>query len=147
MVREVRAALRLAVALVMLGGWAAAQDAKPVPKGSVRVSIPGCSRGYIFTTGPRSVDEAGTADVPDGLRLRMNGPKKLIGEIKAHEGSMITITGTMKEGQFKPGGINFGGGVRIGQPGGGPLGNPIANQIMIDVEGWRPSTGSCPSKR
>jgi len=139
--------LSIVVAIAVLGGSAVAQDAKPVPKGSVRVSIPGCARGYTFTTGPRSADEAGSVGVPDGLRLRMNGPRKLMGDIKAHEGSMITITGTMKEGQFKPGGVSLGGGVRIGPPGGSPVGNPIANQIMIDVEGWRPSVGNCPSRR
>jgi hypothetical protein len=139
---------RIVICLLMFSGPLLAQDAKPVPKGSVRVSIPGCSRGYVFTTGPRTADEAGSAAVPDGLHLRMNGPKKLINEIKAHEGSMVVITGTMKEGQFKPGGVGVGGGVRVGPSGGpgGVLGNPIANQIMIDVEGWRPSVGNCPSR-
>ncbi len=140
--------LRIGVVLAMSAVPAVAQDVKPVPKGSVRVSIPGCSRGYVFTTGPRTADEAGSADVPDGLRLRMNGPKTLINEIKAHEGSMVVVTGTMKEGQFRPGGVGLGGGVRVGPSGGpgGALGNPIANQIMIDVEGWRPSVGNCPSR-
>jgi hypothetical protein len=128
----------------------AAEDTKPVPKGSVRVSIPGCAHGYVFTTGPRTADEAGSTAVPDDLHLRMNGPKKLMAEIKAHEGSMIVLTGIMKEGQFMPGGVGIGGGVRIGQSGGptsgSPLGNPTANQIMIDVEGWRPSVGNCPSR-
>lgn len=96
--------MRIGLLLAMSAVLAVGQDAKPVPKGSVRVSIPGCSRGYVFTTGPRSADEAGSADIPDGLHLRMNGPKKLINEIKAHEGSMIVVTGTMKDGQFRPGG-------------------------------------------
>ena len=29
----------------------AAQEDKAVPQDSVRVSIPGCARGYVFTTG------------------------------------------------------------------------------------------------
>jgi hypothetical protein len=52
----------------------------------------------------------------------------------------------MREGQFVQDGIGIGGRVRItppAQPGG--LGNPIANQLLIDVEGWRPGTGNCPS--
>ena len=147
MVQEVRGVRAIAIAALMVT-CVHAQEQKPVPKGSVRVSIPGCSRGYVFTTGPRTADEAGSADVPDGLRLRMNGPKKLINEIKKHEGSMVVITGTMKEGQFRPGGVGLGGGVRVGPSGGpgGVLGNPIANQVMIDVEGWRPSAGNCPSR-
>jgi hypothetical protein len=145
--------LKIAVLIaVVTAGYTAlvAQEQKPVPKNSVRVSIPGCSRGYVFTTGPRTADEAGSASVPDGLHVRMNGTKKLMAEIKAHEGSMIVITGTMKEGQFRPDGVNLGGGVRVGPgvgpTGGSPIGNPIANQIMIDVEGWRSIAGNCPSR-
>jgi hypothetical protein len=143
-----RVTLAIVISVAALSATVAGQDPKPVPKGSRRVSIPGCSRGYVFTTGPRTADEAGSSDIPDGLHLRMNGPKKLINEIKAHEGSMVVITGTMKEGQFRPDGVGLGGGVRVGPSGGpgGVLGNPIANQIMIDVEGWRQSAGNCPSR-
>ena len=117
-----------------------AQERKAPPKGTVRVSIPGCSHNYLFITGPKTADEAGSSDVPDGMRLRMNGPKALMKEIKAHEGSMIVITGTMKQGQFKPGGVDLGGGVRVGG------GNPLYDQIMIDVEGWRQIAGNCRTK-
>ena len=110
---------------------------KPVPKDSVRLTIPGCSRGYVFIAGPRTPEEPGSAEVPEGMRMRMNGPKKLMAEIKAHEGSMIAITGLMKKGQ-RPDGIGIGG-VRVAPgpsgPGGGVIGNPVANQIQIDVEG------------
>src|ERR1051326_5969797 len=88
----------------------AAQEAKPVPKNSARVKIPGCAHNYLFTVGPRSVDEAGSnLDIPEGMRLRMNGPKKLMAEIKAHQGSMIELTGIMKKGQYKPDGVGLGG--------------------------------------
>ena len=135
-------------ALALTTSVASAQEAKPVPKNSARVSIPGCSRNYIFTVGPRTADEAGSSlEIPEGLHIRMNGPKKLIAEIKAHQGSMIEITGIMKKGQYKPDGIGLGGGVRLG-PSGGPgsatLPPPsITNQPMIDVEGWRPLAGAC----
>jgi hypothetical protein len=126
----------------------AAQETKPVPKNSVRVSIPGCARNYLFTVGPRSADEAGSnLDIPEGMHLRMNGPKKLIAEIKAHQGSMIELTGVMKKGQYKPDGVGLGGGVRLGPssgPGSAALPPPsMTNQPMIDVEGWRPITGNC----
>jgi hypothetical protein len=139
-------ALSAAVALSMS---LAAQETKPVPKNSARVSIPGCSRNYIFTVGPRTADEAGSSlEVPEGMRIRMNGPKKLISEIKAHQGSMIEITGIMKKGQFKPDGVGIAPGVRIG-PSGGPGSvtlppTSMTNQPMIDVEGWRPIAGNCP---
>jgi len=139
-------ALSAAVALSMS---LAAQETKPVPKNSARVSIPGCSRNYIFTVGPRTADEAGSSlEVPEGMRIRMNGPKKLISEIKAHQGSMIEITGIMKKGQFKPDGVGIAPGVRIGPSGGpGSVSLPptsMTNQPMIDVEGWRPIAGNCP---
>src|SRR3989440_7894128 len=114
----------VAVVLAALTAPVVAQERKPVPKDSVRVSIPGCTKGYIFTAGRRTVDEPGSVSVPEGMHFRMNGPKKLIGEIKAQEGSMIEITGVTKRGQFKPDGVGIGGGVRI-SPGPGSTGGTM----------------------
>jgi hypothetical protein len=139
----------IVIAVTALSAQLAGQERKPVPKDSVRVSIPGCTKGYIFTAGRRTVDEPGSVSVPEGMHFRMNGPKKMIAEIKAQEGSMIEITGITKRGQYMPDGVGVGGGVRIG-PGPGPtsggLGSPVASQIAIDVEGWRPVAGSCPTR-
>ncbi len=136
------------VAVAVLSGPVTAQEQTRVPKDSARVSVPGCTRGYIFTAGRRTQDEPGSLSVPEGLHFRMNGPKKLIAEMKAQEGAMIEITGITKKGQFKPDGVGIGGGVRVGPgPGlGGGLGSPVANQLSIDVEGWRPIEGRCPSR-
>ncbi len=82
-------------------------------------------------------------------KARMNGPKGMMAEIKAHQGSMIEITGLMKKGQHKPDGVGIGGGVRIAPgpaTGGGLLGDPSVRQMLIDVEGWRPVVGACPSR-
>ena len=139
-----------AVVVSSLSALLVAQEQKPVPKDSVRVSIPGCSKGYVFTAGRRTPDEPGSADIPEGMHLRMNGPKKLMTEIKAHEGSMIQITGLMKKGQYTPG-VGIGGGVRV-MPGASPGGSSMssspmmASQPSIDVEGWRPAAGNCPSR-
>jgi hypothetical protein len=145
-----RAISILTVAAGVLTAPLAAQESKPVPKDSVRAVLPGCTKGLIFTAGHRTADQPGSVDVPEGMHLRMNGPKKIMAEIKAHEGSMIEITGLMKKGQFNPSGVGIGGGVRI-SPGpapasGGISGNPGISQIVIDVEGWRPATGTCPSR-
>ncbi|HWW86647.1 MAG TPA: hypothetical protein VNZ26_23795 [Vicinamibacterales bacterium] len=125
------------------------KEKKPVPKDSVRVAIPGCTKGYMFTAGPRTLDEPGNFEIPEGMHLRMNAPKKLMAEIKGQEGSMIEITGVMKKGQYKEG-INIGSGIRI-SPGPAPnsgtmMGAPVTYTPLIDVEGWRPSTGFCPSR-
>lgn len=136
----------LAIAIGLLSAPLAAQEAKPVPKDSARVSIIGCTKGYIFTAGPRSVEHPGSVDVPEGMHIRMNGPKSLIADIKAHEGAPIEITGIMKKGQYGPDGVNVGGGVRVG-PGPAPNGglgvSASTRQSFIDVEGWRQMAGEC----
>src|SRR5262245_1598150 len=144
---SINSGMRTATVVVMVGASTAflcAQE-KPVPKDSVRVSVPGCTKGYVFTAGRRTLDEPGSVDMPEGMHLRMNGPKKLMAEIKAHEGSMIVITGLVRKGQYNEG-ASLGGGVRFvpGSAGGGIPG-PTAGQIQIDVESWRPILGSCRS--
>ena len=138
------------IAIAVSSGPLAAQDVKPVPKDSLRVTVPGCTRGYVFTAGPKTGDQAGRSDIPEGMHLRMTGPKKMMGEIAAHEGQMIAITGLMKKGQNGSTGINVGGGVRI-TPGTGSFeGNrpayAVASTNYIDVESWQTSVGNCPSR-
>lgn len=135
------------LALAVMAAPLVAQEPKPVPKDSVRVSIPGCVKGYVFTVGRRTEDQPGTSDLPEGTHLRMNGPKKIISEIGARKGSMVEITGLMKKGDV-PEGIGLGGGFRLvpgSRRGGGVTNTPLGSQIPIDVEGWRPAIGSCPS--
>ena len=139
----------IAITVAVLSGPLVAQEEKRVPKDSVRVTIPGCTRGYVFTAGRRTPDQAGSVDIPEGMHMRMNGPKKLMAAIKAHEGSMVQITGLVKRGQYNPGGVGIGGGVRITPgpaPTSGRLSPPIASDILIDVEGWRTAVGDCPSR-
>jgi hypothetical protein len=138
----------IAVTVALLSGPVAAQENKPVPNDSVRVFVPGCTKGLIFTAGPRTEDQPNRSDIPPGMHLRMSGPKKILAEIKAHESSMVEITGLIKRGQYGPDGVGIGNGVRL-TPGpsptsGGVIGNPNFSQTVIDVEGWRPVVGSCP---
>ncbi len=138
------------VALALASAPLFAQEPKPVPKDSVRLSIPGCAHGYVFTTGPRTADRPGTADLPDGMHLRMNGPKKLMTAIRLHQASMIEITGIIKKSDLRPGGVGIGG-VLI-MPGrdepGGSLSNTMVGggRTSIDVEGWRQIVGNCPAR-
>src|SRR5262249_48996419 len=96
--------------------WVSAQETKPVPKDSLRISIPGCAKNAVFTTGKRTVDEPGTLDVAEGVHMHMNGPKKVMSDIKAHQATMIEITGIVRRSDLDPGGISLGKGVPI-QPG------------------------------
>jgi hypothetical protein len=131
---KISAALALAA---LAGGILAAQESKPVPKDSIRVFVPGCSKGRIFTAAAPTEDHGG-APVPEGTHLRMNGKKDVMEEIKSHEGSRIEITGIVKRGQFSQQGVRI-------APGGMSPG-PGISQIMIDVEGWRRVEGPCPSR-
>jgi len=145
-----RTAIVVTAVIAALNAALAAQESKPVPSDSMRVFVPGCAKGSNFTAGPRTVETPGSLEITEGMHLRMNGPKKVMAEIKAHEGSMIEITGLMKKGQRKPDGVGVGGGVRIGPApgpsGGSTPGPPAVQQILIDVEGWRPVAGNCPSR-
>jgi hypothetical protein len=141
------------VAMVVAGLSTAlvGQEEKPVPKDSARVTVSGCSKGYVFTAGPPSEDRPGGSAIPEGMHLRMNGKKQLLSEIKGMEGSRIEITGLVKKGQMAPEGVRIAPGVRItaGSPStvGASVGpSPSVNQIMIDVEGWRHVAGECRSR-
>jgi hypothetical protein len=139
----------IAVVAGCLFAVAAYAQEKPVPKDSMRVTVIGCAKGAAFTAGPRTEDQVGRADISEGTRLRMNAPKKLRSEIKAHEGEMIRITGLMKKGQYREPGIPIGGGVRVGPGAGGGVGvgrpSPEVGGVnYIDVESWQPAPGSCP---
>jgi hypothetical protein len=141
------AALVLAVATGTLVPAAQQQEEKPVPKDSIRVAIPGCSKSQVFTAGTAAVDRPAGTVVPEGTRLRMNGSKKLMSEIKAQEGTQIEITGLVKRGQIAQDGVGLGGGVRVGGgypvSGSGGMPSPGGGQLMIDVEGWRALDGRC----
>lgn len=137
----------IAATSLVLGVSLAAQE-KKVPKDSFRVTVPGCTKGMVFTAGPRTEDQPGRLDIPEGIHLRMNGPKKVIAEIRAHEGQMIQVTGLMKKGQYNQQGVAIGGGVRVIPGTGGPTGNrpAVGTEAVnyIDVESWQPAPGSCP---
>jgi len=129
---------------------ARAQEQKPVPKDSVRVMVPGCSKNYVFTAGRAAEDQPGGAAVPEGIHLRMNAPKNMMAEIKGQEGSRIEITGLIKKGQVGQEGVEIGRGIRVSPGNSGPsagfggMSSPGSGQTMIDVEGWRHLPGECP---
>src|SRR5450432_96020 len=103
-----KATVLIVVAAAVWSAALVAQERKPVPDDSVRVTIPGCTKGQVFTAGPRTEDQPGRSDVPEGMHFRMNGPKAMMAEIKGHEGSMIEIAGLIKKGQYREGGVGVG---------------------------------------
>ena len=64
---------------------------------------------------------------------------------------ILELTGLMKKGQYAPGGVSLGGGVRIApapSPSGpnASIGGAGIDQAFIDVESVRPVAGHCPSR-
>jgi hypothetical protein len=129
-----------------LGVVASGQQEKPVPKDSVRISIPGCAKGVVFTVA-ESPEHESRSSVAPGRRFRLAGKKELLKEIRDREGSMIEVTGLILKGQIDQSGVAIGGNVRIAPgptPGSAVGGNPNYSQNILDVEGWRPLAGDCP---
>jgi hypothetical protein len=123
---------------------AVAAQEKPVPKDSMRISIPGCSKGTAFLV-MESPEHETRSDVKPGRRFRLSGKKDVMKEIKQAEGQMIEVTGLIRRGQMEQG-VAIGG-VRVSPgptPGSNVGSNPNYDQIILDVEGWRPLAGDCP---
>jgi len=143
----------LAGLVVALGAAVAAQE-REVPKDSTRVTLRGCANDRTFIVGPRSEDQPGTLDVDPGRRFRLNGPKKILDEIKKHQSRTVEVTGLIRKNDIQgPQGVPvFGGRVRIGgarvpqSPTGDPARDPAYNQVVIDVESWREMAGNCSTK-
>ena len=142
------------VALALFFGSALHAQERSVPKDSTRVSIPGCSKGRTFIVAQNPEHEPVRSDVEAGRRFRLSGPKKVLNDIKIHEGSMVEVTGLVRTSQLGgPGGIAIAGGrIRIG----GALPqdpiysdarrDPLYNQVVIDVESWRQLPDPCPAR-
>ncbi len=142
------------VALALFSGSLLQAQEKKVPKDSSRVSMPGCSKGRTFIVAQSPEHEPVRSDVEAGRRFRLSGPKKVLNDIKVHEGSMIEVTGLVRTSQLAgPGGVAIAGGrIRIG----GALPqdpiysdarrDPLYNQVVIDVESWRQLPDPCPAR-
>ena len=134
-----------------LAATEAAQE-REVPKDSALVTLRGCANGRNFIVGPRSEDQPGTLEFEPGRRLRLNGPGKVLDEIKKRERMMVEVTGLVKKSQINPGGIAVAGGrIRIGgtvpqSPINDPARDPAYNQTIIDVQSYRPLPESCPDR-
>ena len=77
---------RLVATVIVLAAslsWPSAQE-RPVPKDSMRLSISGCARGRVFTVDRNPEHElGGLPTIEYGSKIRLQGQKKLLDEIKA----------------------------------------------------------------
>jgi hypothetical protein len=127
-------------------GAAIAQE-RPVPKDSARISIAGCATGTRFIVRRAAAHEPVRADIAPGRRFRLNGPKQVIADIRKVEGTMIEVTGLVRQADLAPPpGVSVGG-ARISpgpQPGSSARGNTATLDPVLDVESFRPLGESCP---
>ena len=124
---------------------------RPVPKDSMRLSISGCARGRVFTVDRNPEHElGGLPTIEYGTKVRLEGQKKILNEIKARERSMVEITGLMRLSETVRPGVGLAGGrVRIAPAmpmGRGPGRDPGPQPPVLDVESWRLLNASCPSR-
>lgn len=114
------------------------------------MSISGCARGRVFTVGRNPEHELRGTELKEGRKLRLEGPKQVLADIKTHEGSMVELTGLMRQSDLIEQGISLGGGkVRIapaGQPGTTMRNDPGQGAAVVDVESWRLLNSACPSR-
>lgn len=138
---------------IVSSGLLAAQE-REIPKDSELVTIQGCARGRSFTVGERREDQPGTLAIAEGRRFRLNGPKKLLDEIRAHQRTTVEVTGLVRKSDLAPpqGIAVLGGRLRIGgarvpqDPVTNPQRNPSYTQTTIDVRSWRTLSGDCPAR-
>ena len=112
------------------------------------MSISGCARGRVFTVG-RDPSHESSFVVEIGSKLRLEGDKKVLAEIKAREGTMVEITGLMKQSDVVQPGIGLAGGrVRITpvMPNGRSGRDPGPSPSILDVESYRLLNASCPNR-
>jgi hypothetical protein len=143
--------VRLTAALVAATVTIAAAQETAIPDDSRLVSLNGCAKNGSFIVGERREDQPGTLEVEPGRRFRLNGPKKLLDEIRARQRGAMQVTGLLRTVDVSgPQGIGLmGGRVRIGgarvpqDPIANPARDPAYNQPVLDVRSWKSLTGDC----
>jgi len=111
------------------------------------LSISGCARGRVFTVGRDPTHESSGIELAEGMKIRLEGQKSVLADIKKHEGSMVELTGLMKQSEMTQPGIGLAGGrVRITpvMPNNRSVGrDPGPPPPVIDVESYRLLNLSC----
>ena len=121
-----------------------------MPKDSTRLSISGCANGRVFTVG-RDPEHESSFVMELGTKLRLEGDKKVLADIKAHEGSMVEVTGpdeAVGRGPAWCGSRRWPGAHHTGhaeQPHRRTRPRAVAAP-MLDVESYRLLNASCPKR-
>jgi hypothetical protein len=102
----------------------------------------------VFTVG-RDPDHESSLVMELGTKVRLEGDKKALSGIKTHEGSMVEITGLVKQSDVRQPGVGLAGGrVRITpvMPSGRSGPDPGPSPPILDVESYRLLNASCPRR-
>ena len=103
----------------------------------------------MFTVG-RDPEHESSFTIELGTKIRLEGDKKVLADVKAHEGSMVELTGLMKRSDMVQPGVGLAGGrVRITpvMPNGRGVGrDPGPSPPVLDVESYRLLNASCPNR-
>ena len=143
----------LLAAVFIASGSLIPQEGRKIPDHSLLVTLQGCATNRTFIVGPRSEHAPSSLEIAPGRRFRLNGPKKVLEEIKRGEDRMVAVTGLIRKADLaKPGGIGLAGGrIRIGggdpraPVGSNPANQPAYNQAVMDVESSQPLPEPCPA--
>src|SRR5687768_18327419 len=87
----------LLAGLVVACGAALAAQEREVPKDSALVTIQGCANDRTFIVGARSEEQPGTLEIDPGRRFRLNGPTKILDEIKKRQSRTVEVTGLIRK--------------------------------------------------
>lgn len=140
--------LQVLVAILIGAAGLAAQEERPVPADSSRITIPGCAKDRTFVVDIPQGRESASNGILPGRRFRLSGPRTVLDDIKRREGSMVEITGLVRKSDLAgPGGVRlFGGRVRIGGAPPRDRNDPMYNQVVIDVESFQLLPDACTTR-
>jgi hypothetical protein len=104
----------------------------------------------VFTVG-RDPEHETTFVMELGTKVRLEGDKKVLADVKAHEGTMVELTGLMKQSDVVQPGVGLAGGkVRITPVMPNANGRPAMasgpSPPILDVESYRLLNASCPNR-
>jgi hypothetical protein len=105
----------------------------------------------VFTVGRDPEHDESISPVELGTKVRLEGDKKVLAEVKKHEGSMVVVTGLMKQSDVVQPGVGLAGGrVRVTpvmpSPNGRVAVDPGPPPPILDVESYRLLNASCPNR-
>lgn len=90
----------LALFLALFALPAQAQEARPVPAGSVEVGARGCLRGRVFTAVPRTDKDGSVGPDVSGRSFRLAGSRGLMDQVTWYNGSLVDVTGVVREAEL-----------------------------------------------